>query len=78
MVLGVSPMGDPALMTEATLSLTNADQILTLFGIRDQHLRKVRDNFGVSITHKDSTIRVSGDEAAVSQAAQALEQNCET
>ena len=28
-------------MTEATLSITNPDEILTLFGPRDQHLRKL-------------------------------------
>ena len=48
-------------MTEATLSITNPDEILALFGPRDQHLRKLRRLFDVSITQRDGSIRISGD-----------------
>ena len=61
-------------MTEATLSLAEPDLVLPLFGARDQHLRKVRDNFGVNITHRAGTIRISGDENSVAQATHVLEQ----
>ncbi len=48
-------------MTEATLSITNPDEILALFGPRDQHLRKLRRLFDVSITQRDGRIRISGE-----------------
>ena len=60
-------------MTEATLSLAEPNLILPLFGPRDQHLRKVRDNFGVAITHQDGTIRITGEEDSVAQATHVLE-----
>ncbi|MCO6458470.1 MAG: PhoH family protein [Pirellulaceae bacterium] len=61
-------------MFEATVSLAEPQQVLSLFGTRDQHLRRIRDELGVSIIHRDGEIRVSGDEAAVTQATAVLEQ----
>ena len=61
-------------MTEATLSITNPDEILTLFGPRDQHLRKLRRLFDVRITQRDGRIRISGEgEEAVQRATRTLE-----
>ncbi|MCP4886304.1 PhoH family protein [Rubripirellula sp.] len=60
-------------MTEATLSITNPEEILALFGPRDQHLRKLRRLFDVSITQRDGHIRVSGDGQSVERAMRALE-----
>ena len=60
-------------MTEATLSISNPDEILTLFGPRDQHLRKLRRLFAVSITQRDGRIRVSGESDDVQRAVRALE-----
>lgn len=60
-------------MTEATLSIANPDEVLTLFGPRDQHLRKMRNLFGVTITHRGGQIRVSGEGDDVRRATRTLE-----
>ena len=60
-------------MTEATLSITNPDEILSLFGPRDQHLRKLRKLFDVTITQRDGRVRISGDEQSVQAATRTLE-----
>ena len=60
-------------MFEASLSLSEPKLILSLFGTQDQHLRALRDALGVSITHRNGEIRVTGDETSVSQATEALE-----
>ena len=61
-------------MSEATLSLAEPQQALSLFGVRDQHLRAIRDSLGVSITHRDGQIHVVGDDRAVAKATQVLEE----
>jgi phosphate starvation-inducible PhoH-like protein len=61
-------------MFETTVSLVNAKSLLSLFGVGDQHLRKIRETLSVNITHRDGEIRVAGEEAAVAQATEALEQ----
>ncbi len=60
-------------MTEATLAVTSPDEILALFGARDQHLRTIRRLFDVSITHRQGQIRVSGEPSAVQQTTRVLE-----
>ncbi|TWT83962.1 PhoH-like protein [Planctomycetes bacterium CA13] len=60
-------------MTEATLAIANADEILALFGPRDQHVRKLKRLFDVSITQRDGKIRIAGEEERVQQATRALE-----
>jgi phosphate starvation-inducible PhoH-like protein len=60
-------------MTEATLSITNKDEILALFGPRDQHLRRLRRLFDVSITQRDGRIRISGEGDGVQRATRTLE-----
>jgi phosphate starvation-inducible PhoH-like protein len=59
-------------MTEANLSITNPDEILTLFGARDQHLRKLRKLFDVTITQRDGRVRISGEEEGVQRATRTL------
>lgn len=59
-------------MTEATITLVNAKTLLPLFGTRDQHIKRIRDAFGVDITHRDGQIRVAGSSEAVASASQAL------
>jgi phosphate starvation-inducible protein PhoH and related proteins len=61
-------------MTEATIPLVDSHRALSLFGARDQHLRAIRETLGVSITHRDGEIRVTGEEAAVAKAKSALDQ----
>lgn len=60
-------------MTEAIISLVNPNDLLSLFGARDQHVRELRQKFEVEITHRDGKIRVAGDGPAVSQATEVLE-----
>ena len=62
-------------MTEATISSVEPNFILPLFGAKDQHLRRLRDKFDVSITHRNGQVRISGeDDEAVAQATDAIEQ----
>ena len=61
-------------MTEATLSLVEPELILSLFGTCDQHLKTVREALGVSITHRDGELHVKGEETAVANATEVLEQ----
>ena len=59
-------------MTETTIPLVEPHRVLSLFGARDQHVRTIRDTLGVSITHRDGEIRVTGEEVAVARATDAL------
>ncbi len=61
-------------MTEATISLSEPQLALSLFGARDQHLRTIRDAFGVAVTHRDGQIHVAGDDRSVALATEVLEQ----
>ncbi|SMP53238.1 phosphate starvation-inducible protein PhoH [Neorhodopirellula lusitana] len=60
-------------MNEATLSTAGPEEVLVLFGPRDQHVRKLRRHFSVDITHRDGRIRVAGEEAGVGSTLRALE-----
>ena len=60
-------------MFEVKLSLTEPHLALSLFGTRDQNLRMLRDQLGVSITHRDGAIRVCGEEGSVGRATRVLE-----
>ncbi|HMO13637.1 MAG TPA: PhoH family protein [Pirellulaceae bacterium] len=60
-------------MTEATISSIEPQLILPLFGARDQHLRRLREQFGVDIIHRNGKVKVSGEnEESVSQALEAI------
>ena len=63
---------------ESTLSVVSTKALLTLFGACDQHLRRIRNALGVSITVYDGRIHVEGPEHAVAQATEVLErlQSC--
>ncbi len=61
-------------MSEATLPATEPRLILSLFGARDQHVRAIRSTLGVTITHRDGEIHVSGEDGPVAQATRALEE----
>ena len=63
-----------ALMIEATISVADSKTLLSLFGPRDQYLRKVRSTLGVDIHARENRIHVEGDEAAVIKATEVLEQ----
>jgi phosphate starvation-inducible PhoH-like protein len=59
---------------ESTISVVNSKALLTLFGTCDQHLRRVRNALGVSITARDDRIHIIGPEPAVASATEVLEQ----
>ena len=60
-------------MTEASISVLDSQELLSLFGTRDQHLRRIRDQFGVRVSTSGGQILVEGEAAAVAQATEALE-----
>ena len=61
-------------MSENTISVVDSSALLTLFGPRDQHLRKIRDALGVSISARNGTIHIAGGEQAVAVATRAIEE----
>lgn len=61
-------------MTEAIISLVDPSSVLSLFGTRDKHLRRISDALSVAITHRNGKIHVAGQQPAVSKATKALEQ----
>ncbi|MBI2827481.1 MAG: PhoH family protein [Planctomycetia bacterium] len=61
-------------MTEATISVVDSKALLSLFGTRDQHLRKIRDALSVDISARDDQIRIQGPDTAVARATEVLEQ----
>jgi phosphate starvation-inducible PhoH-like protein len=61
------------LMYEASIAVVDSKDLLTLFGPRDQHLRKIRDALHVNISAREGRIHIEGDEAAVMQATEVLE-----
>lgn len=61
-------------MFEAIIPLVDSTDVLTVFGARDQHVRRLRDALGVEISHRDGKIRIRGDEASVATATEAIEQ----
>lgn len=60
-------------MTEATLEISSPEEILALFGARDQHLRTIRRLFDVDITHRQGQVRVAGEPERVEQTTRVLE-----
>jgi phosphate starvation-inducible PhoH-like protein len=60
-------------MTEAIIPLVKPNDLLSIFGAKDQNVRELRQKFDVEITHRDGKIRVAGESAAVSQATEVLE-----
>lgn len=58
---------------ESTLSVVSSETLLTLFGACDQHVRRIRNALGVSVTVHDGQIHVEGQDAAVAQATEVLQ-----
>src|SRR3954462_14303353 len=61
-------------MTQNTISGLDSRTLLSLFGPRDQHLRKIRSALGVEISARDGRIRIEGEEPAVAKATGVFEQ----
>jgi phosphate starvation-inducible PhoH-like protein len=60
-------------MSEATLTLSDPEVALQLFGPRDQNLRLLRGQFDVDIVHRNGQLRISGTEDSVRLATEVLE-----
>jgi phosphate starvation-inducible PhoH-like protein len=62
------------LMSETTISVFDSKSLLALFGPRDQHVRKLREALGVSISARDGQVYIEGATAAVATASSILEE----
>src|SRR3989304_2426655 len=61
-------------MIEATIPVGTPDELVLLLGARDQHLRRIRHSVPAKISARSGKIHVTGDEQAVFQATEILEQ----
>jgi phosphate starvation-inducible PhoH-like protein len=61
-------------MAESSISVFSSESLLAVFGARDQHVRRIREALGVRISARDGRIHIEGDEQAVVQATEILEQ----
>jgi phosphate starvation-inducible PhoH-like protein len=61
-------------MSESDISVVSSQELLTLFGACDQHVRRIREALSVSISARDGQIHVQGDERAVASATHVLEE----
>src|SRR5262245_3250899 len=61
-------------MSEATIAVADSKALLSLFGTRDQHLRRIRDTLGVGISARDNQIHIEGEEPAVLAASAIFEE----
>ena len=61
-------------MVETAISVVSSKSLLTLFGAYDQHVRRIRDALGVSVSARNGRIHVEGEQEAVARATEVLEQ----
>jgi phosphate starvation-inducible PhoH-like protein len=61
-------------MNAQNISVVDSKTLLTLFGPRDQYLRRIRSALGVTISARGDRVQIEGDEHAVEQATTVLEQ----
>ena len=54
-------------MSEAIILFDDPEEIRTLLGARDEHLRRVRDSVGIDVVFRDDTLRLQGDSESVDQ-----------
>ena len=62
-----------SLMFESTITLEEPAVVLSIFGARDKHLRRVRDALGVAVSHREGELHISGEETDVQQATEVME-----
>lgn len=62
------------MIEDTAISVVSSKALLTLFGARDQHLRRIREALGVSISAHNGRIRIQGQQQAVARATEVLEQ----
>lgn len=61
-------------MTEATISVGDANSLVLLLGTKDQHLKQIRETIPAKISAREGKIFVQGEEDAVLQATAVLEE----
>ncbi len=61
-------------MMETAISVVSSQELLTLFGACDQHLRTIRGALSVKISAGDGKIHIEGDQSAVNSATEVIEQ----
>jgi len=61
-------------MTETKLSVLSSESLVTLFGVCDQHVRKIREAMEVSVSVQDGRIHIEGNADKVARATETLEQ----
>ncbi len=61
-------------MAEKTFSVVSSKALLAICGACDQHLRKIRETLGVSVSTHDGQIVIRGESEAVARATTLLEQ----
>ncbi len=59
---------------ELTIHLPHGDERVALTGSGERNLKIIRESLGVNITARDGALRISGDDDAVGQAAQVIEE----
>ncbi|MFM8328245.1 MAG: KH domain-containing protein, partial [Pirellulaceae bacterium] len=55
------------------MQISDPETVLRMFGPQDQNLRQIKQEFGVSITHRAGLIKISGSPEAVRSATEQLE-----
>ncbi len=61
-------------MNEAIIPVADPQDLVSLFGALDHHVRKIRESLLVDISVRDGVIRVEGEPTAVASATEILEQ----
>jgi phosphate starvation-inducible PhoH-like protein len=61
-------------MSRTTIAVVDSKRLLTIFGPRDQHLRRIREALGVGVSARDDSIQIEGDEQSVLKATEVFEQ----
>ena len=61
-------------MPRTTIAVVDSKRLLTIFGPRDQHLRRIRSALGVGVSARDDSIQIEGEEPNVLRATELFEQ----
>jgi phosphate starvation-inducible PhoH-like protein len=61
-------------MPRSTVPVLDSKRLLTIFGPRDQHLRRIRSTLGVGVSARGDSIHIEGEQPAVMQATEVFEQ----
>jgi len=60
-------------MSEATITLRDADEAIALLGTRDKYLRQIRDALGIRVVSRNGQLRMEGDPQQVAHATEVFE-----